>query len=136
VTHYRQLRQDFLYYLEEPMTRDPLIGSTISTISKKDSSCVTKTSSPSILTVNSEISKKSANPIYTIIHSFQKPEFERYKNDSKKRYEDNANILSLNEHQIPDHPRFFMKMIKESENALSASRPKSSCHLGLMYRMI
>jgi hypothetical protein len=36
VTHYRQLRKEFLNHLENLMTDSSLIGFTISTISKKD----------------------------------------------------------------------------------------------------
>jgi hypothetical protein len=60
MTHYRQLRKNFLNDLEDSMAHVYLIGSTTSTISKKDDSCGSKISSPSILTVNSEMSKKSA----------------------------------------------------------------------------
>jgi hypothetical protein len=61
VAYYSQLRKVFLNYSEDCMTNDSLIGSTISTISKKSSSSVSKISSPSILTVKTEFSMRSAN---------------------------------------------------------------------------
>ena len=110
------------------MTHNSLIGSASSTISKKNESCVSKISSPSILTENTEISKRSAKPntndFYpkNFNHAFlPKPDFEGYRNDVKKRYEDDQNLLDVNEHQMPDHPSTFMKMIKGRENAMSAA---------------
>jgi hypothetical protein len=42
-------RKDFLDYIEDSMSHDSLIGSTISTRSKKCVSCASKISSPSVL---------------------------------------------------------------------------------------
>jgi hypothetical protein len=42
------------------MIHDSLIGSTTSSVSKKNSYCVSKMSSPSILIVKTEMSKRSA----------------------------------------------------------------------------
>jgi hypothetical protein len=42
VTQHRQLRMEFLNYLDDSMTHDSLIVSTISDISKKNASCVAK----------------------------------------------------------------------------------------------
>jgi hypothetical protein len=42
------------------MTHDSLIGFTISNVTMKDASCVSKMSSPSILIINTEMSKRSA----------------------------------------------------------------------------
>ena len=73
------------------MTHDSLIGSTISNISKKSASCVSKISSPSILTENTEISKRSvksdAHDFYPKNFDYAflpKPDFEGYTNDVKK----------------------------------------------------
>jgi hypothetical protein len=44
VTHCRQLRKELFNYLEESMPHDCLIGCKISTISKKDATCVCKIS--------------------------------------------------------------------------------------------
>jgi hypothetical protein len=60
VTHDKQLRKEFLHYLEDFMTHDSLIGSTINTVSEKDASCARKMSSPSMLIVNTEMSKRIA----------------------------------------------------------------------------
>jgi hypothetical protein len=54
-----QLRRYFLNYLEDFMTQDSLFGSTNSTISKKNISCVSKISSPSVLSEDTEASKTS-----------------------------------------------------------------------------
>ena len=110
------------------MSHNSLIGSTISTRSKKNASYVSKISSPSILTENTEISKRSAKPntndFYpkNFNHTFlPKPDFEGYRNDVKKRYEDDQDLFDVNEHQIPDHPSTFMKMIKGRANAMSSA---------------
>ena len=44
MAYYRQMRKDFLDYLEDFVTQDSLIGSTISTRSKKTVSCASKIS--------------------------------------------------------------------------------------------
>jgi hypothetical protein len=55
----------------------------------------------------------------TFNHAFMpKPEFESYRNAVKSRHEDDKNIFDINEHQMPDQPRNFMKMIKGKENAM------------------
>ena len=128
MTYYWQLRKEFLNYLEDFMTHDYLIGSTISTISKNNASYVSKISSPSILTENTEISKRSEN---SNAHNFYpknfnyaflpKLDFEGYRNDVKKRYEDDQNMLDVDEHQMPDHSRTFTKMIKLRGNEFSAA---------------
>jgi hypothetical protein len=105
------------------MTHDSLIVSKISTIFKKDASYVSKISSPNNLTVNSEMSKISAK---SNVHKFYpenfnhaflpKPGFESDRNDVENRYEDDKNMLDVNEHQMTDHPSTFMKMIKGRAN--------------------
>ena len=57
MARYWQIRKDFLNYLEDFTTQDSLIGSTISTRSKKHESSVSKVSSPSVLSDNTEISE-------------------------------------------------------------------------------
>jgi len=63
MTHYWQIRKEFLNYLEDFLTQDSLIGSTINTRSKKNSSSASnissKVSSPSVLSEDTEISKTS-----------------------------------------------------------------------------
>jgi hypothetical protein len=49
-----------------------------------------------------------------------KSEFERCRSDVKNRYEDDKNMVGVNDHQMPDHPSTFMKMIKGRENVISA----------------
>jgi hypothetical protein len=50
-----------------------------------------------------------------------KPDFEGYKKNDKKEFEENQNYVSDEEfHQEPDHPSTFMKMIKERTRAISA----------------
>jgi hypothetical protein len=50
-------------------------------------------------------------------HTFMpKPEFEGYRQDVKKQYEDDQDSLSLldeNLHQVPDNPNAFMSRIRE-----------------------
>jgi hypothetical protein len=82
----------------------------IITVSKKDTSCVSKISSPSILTVNTEMSKRSAksNALDFFPKNFNhpflsKPEFDRYRNHVKRRYEDDKSMLDVIDHQMPDH---------------------------------
>jgi hypothetical protein len=125
MAHYWQIRKDFLSYLEDFTTQDSLIGSTISTRSKKDESRVSKVSSPSVLSDDTEISKTSAKPN---AHDFYpkhlnlafmpKPDFEGYRNDIKKSYEYPSGI---DEHQMPDHQSTFMKMNKGRSQAISAA---------------
>jgi hypothetical protein len=54
-----KVRKDFLDYIEYSMFHDSLIGSTISTRSKKSVSCVSKISSPSVLLHDFKTSKVS-----------------------------------------------------------------------------
>jgi hypothetical protein len=122
MAHYWRIRKDFLNYLEDFTTQDSLIGSSISTTSKK------QVSSPSVLSDNTEISKNSAksnaHDFYPkhLNHAFMpKPDFEGYRNDVKKSYEEEQYPSGIEEHQMPDHPSTFMKMIKGRSQALSAA---------------
>jgi hypothetical protein len=72
------------------------IGSKISTRSKKNVSCVSKISSPSVLSYDTNTSKVSEkdNPhdFYpkNFNHTFlPKPDFEGYRNNAKKEFEEN-----------------------------------------------
>jgi hypothetical protein len=73
------------------MSHDSLIGSTISTTSKKSVSCASNISSPSFLshdTKKSKVSEKdNPNDFYpkNFKHAFSpKPDFEGYRNNAKK----------------------------------------------------
>jgi hypothetical protein len=49
-----------------------------------------------------------------------KPNFEGYRNGIKRSYEEEQYPSGIDEHQMPDHPSSFMKMIKGRSQALSA----------------
>jgi hypothetical protein len=98
MTFYWKVRKDFLDYIEHSMSHDSLIESTISTRSKNSVSCPSNISSPSILSHDTKTSKVSEkdNPhdFYrkNFNHSFlPKPDFERYRNNAKKEFEENQN---------------------------------------------
>jgi hypothetical protein len=59
MTFYWKVRKDFLDYIEDSMSHDSLIGSTISTRSKKSVSCASKISSPSVLSHDTKASRVS-----------------------------------------------------------------------------
>jgi hypothetical protein len=128
MARYWQIWKDFLNYLEDFTAQDSLIGSIISTRSKKHESSVSKVSSPSVLSDSTEISKTSAK--FTNAHNFYpkhsnhafmpKPDFEGYRNEMKKSYEQEQYPPGIDEHQMPDHPSTFMKMIKHRSQAISA----------------
>jgi hypothetical protein len=50
-----------------------------------------------------------------------KPDFDGYRNDVKKAYENNPYPSGVDEHQVPDHPSSFMTMIKVRSQAISAA---------------
>lgn len=50
-----------------------------------------------------------------------KQAFEAYRNDVIKTYEDEQYSLGVDEHQMPDHPSTFMKMVKGRSQAISAA---------------
>jgi hypothetical protein len=104
-----------------------LIGSTISTRSKKSVSCASKVSSPSVLSHDTKTSKVSEkdNPhnFYpkNFNHAFlTKPDFEGYKNNAKKEFEENQNYVGEEFHQEPDHNSTVMKTVKERTRTMSA----------------
>jgi hypothetical protein len=78
------------------MSHDSVIGSTISTRYKKSVSCASKVSSPSFLSHDTKTSKVSEkdNPHNFYPKSFNhaflpKPDFEGYRNNAKKEFEEN-----------------------------------------------
>jgi hypothetical protein len=105
-----------------------LIGSTISTRSKKSVSSTSNISSPSVLSHDSKTSKVSekanGHDFYSknFNHAFlPKPDFEGYRNNSKKEFEENQNYICDKEfHQEPDHPSTFMETVKERTRTMSA----------------
>jgi hypothetical protein len=64
MTLYWKVRKDFSDYIEDSMSQDTLIGSTISTRSKKNISCARNIFSPSVLSHDTKASKVSekSNP--------------------------------------------------------------------------
>jgi hypothetical protein len=63
MANYWKMRKDFLDYLEDFMTQDSLIGSTINTRSKKTVSSASEISSPSVVSENTKVSKASESLI-------------------------------------------------------------------------
>jgi hypothetical protein len=59
MTFYWKVRMDFLDFIEDSMSQDTLIGSTISTRYRKIVSCVSKISSTSVLSHDTKASKVS-----------------------------------------------------------------------------
>jgi hypothetical protein len=59
MTFYWKVRKDLLDYIEDSMSHDSLIGSTISTRSRKRVSCAGKISSLSVLSHDTKASKVS-----------------------------------------------------------------------------
>jgi hypothetical protein len=62
MTFYWKVRKDFLDHMEYSMSYDSLIGSTISTRSKKSVSCTSTFSFPSVLSHDTKTSKVSEKP--------------------------------------------------------------------------
>jgi hypothetical protein len=116
MTFYWKVRKDFFRYIDDSMFYDSLIGSKISTRSKKSVSCVsTKTSKVSEKDNTHYFSPKNFN------HAFlPKPDFERYRNNAKKKFEENQNYVDEELHQESDHPSTFMKMVKERTRTMTA----------------
>jgi hypothetical protein len=129
MTFYCKIRKDFLDYIEDSMSHDSLIGSTISTRYKKIVSCANKISSPSVLSHDNKASKVSEkekpHDFYpkNFNHAFlPEPDFEGYRNNAKKQFEENQKYVGEGEefHQEPDHPSTLMKMVKERTRTMSA----------------
>jgi hypothetical protein len=128
MTFYSKVSKDFLDYIEDTMSHDSLIGSTISTRSKKSVSCASKISCPSVLshdTKTSNVSEK-ANPhdFYSknFNHAFlPNTDFEGYRNNSKKEFEENQSCIGGEKfHQEPDHSSTFVKMVIERARTMLA----------------
>jgi hypothetical protein len=127
MTFYWKVRKDFLDHIEDSMSHGSFIGSTISTRYKKSVSCDSKISSPSFLSHDTETSKvlEKDNPhdFYpkNFYHTFlPKPDFEGYRNNSKKEFEENQNYVGKESHQKPAHPGTIMNMVKERTGAISS----------------
>jgi hypothetical protein len=128
MTFYWKVRKDFLDYIDDSMSHDSLIGSTISIRSKKSLSCDSKISSPSVLSHDTKASKVSEKdkPHDFYPKSFNreflpKPDFEGHRNNIKKEFEESQNYIGDEKfHQEPDHPSTFMKMVKERTRKMSA----------------
>jgi hypothetical protein len=121
MTFYWKVRKYFLDYIEDSISHDSLIGYTISTKSRKSVPCPSNISSPSVASHDTKASKVSEkdNPhdFYpeNFNHAFlPKPDFESYRNNAKKEFEENQNYIDDEEfHQEPDHTNTFVKMVKE-----------------------
>jgi hypothetical protein len=50
-----------------------------------------------------------------------KPDFEGYRNDIKRSYDEEQYPSGIDEHQMPDYPSAFMKMIKGTSQAISGA---------------
>jgi hypothetical protein len=124
---YWKVRKDFLDYIEDSMSHDSLIESTNSTRSRKSVSCASKISSPSVLSHDNKASKVSDKdkPHDFYPENFNraflpKPDFEGYRNNAKKEFEENQNYVGEEFHQEPDYPSTFMKMGMGRTRAMSA----------------
>jgi hypothetical protein len=125
---YWRVRKDFLDYKDNSMSHDSLIGSTISTRSKKSVSWARKISSPNFLSHDTKASKlwQKYNPhdFYpkNFNHAFlPKPDFEAYRNNAKKEFEENQNYIGGESNQDQDHPVTLMKMVKSRTRTISAA---------------
>jgi hypothetical protein len=115
MTIYWKVCKDFLDYIEDSMSHDSFIGSTIRTRSNKNASCSCNISSPSVLshdTKTSIISKKvnphDFYPKYFNHAILPKPDYEGYRNNFKKEFEEIQNFVGEEFHQQSDHPSTFM----------------------------
>jgi hypothetical protein len=127
MTFYWKVRKDFLDYIEDSMSHDSLTGSKISTTSKKNVSCASNISSSSVLSHDAKTSKVSEkdNPhdIYpeNFNHAFlPKLDFEGYRNNAKKEFDENQNYIGQELYQELEYPSIFMKMVKERTRTISA----------------
>jgi hypothetical protein len=112
MTFYWSVSKNILDYIEDSMSHDSLIGSTISTRSKKSVSCAINISSPSVLSHDTKTSKVSEKdkphdfyPKNFNLELLPKPYFEGFRNNPKKEFEENQNYIGDEEfHQESDHP--------------------------------
>jgi hypothetical protein len=98
MTFYWKVRKDIFDYIKDSMSQYSLIGSTISTRSKRSGSCSNKISSPSVFSHDTKTSKVSEkdkpHDFYpkNFNHAFlPKPDFEGYRKYNKKEFEENQN---------------------------------------------
>jgi hypothetical protein len=132
---YVQLCKELLDHLEDLMTQDSLVGSTVSTRSRKQGSVVSRMSPASVKSVITQTSKASeinkpkettkTSEYYSPLdfyptnlnHAFiPKPDFEGYRQEAKKLYEadqDSPSLLNEDIHHMPDNPSTFMSRIRE-----------------------
>jgi hypothetical protein len=110
MTFYWKICKDLLDYIEDSMSRDSLIGSTISTRSKNNVSCKRKICFPSVLSRDTKTSivseKDKTHDFYprNLNHAFlPKLDFEGYRNNAKKQFEENQNYVGEEFHQELDH---------------------------------
>jgi hypothetical protein len=95
---------------------------------KKSGSCASHISSTSVLSHDTKTSKVSEkdnqHDFYpkNFNHAFlPKLDFEGYRNNAKKEFEENQNCIGDEEfHQEPEHPSTFMKMVKGRTRTMSA----------------
>jgi hypothetical protein len=109
------------------MSHDSLIGSTISTTSKKIVSCAGKISSPSVLSHDTKTSKETDedNPHdFTLrtstMHFYPYLTLKDTGTMLRMNFEENQNYVDEEFHQEPEHPSTFMKMVKERTRTMSA----------------
>jgi hypothetical protein len=128
ITFFWEARKDFLGYIEDSMSHDSLIGSKISTRFKKMFLAPVRYLPQVFVSHDTKASKVSEkdNPRDFNSKNFNhallpKPNFEGYRNNAKKEFEENQNHVGDEEfHQEPDHPSTFMKMVKERTRTMSA----------------
>ena len=94
VKYYLPLRKELLDYLEDLMTQDSLIGSTVSTRSKKMGSNVSRMSSPSVKSTGTKSSHASSISKPTDFYPkhlnqafMPTPDFDGDRRDAKQQYE-------------------------------------------------
>jgi hypothetical protein len=116
MTYYWTLRKDFLDYIEDSTSHDSLIESTISTRSKKNVSCASKISFPSVLSHDTKTPKLSEKDS---LHDFYPKSF-NHAFFSKLTLRDTGTLLRRNLKREPENPSIFMKMIKGITRIVSA----------------
>jgi hypothetical protein len=124
------IRKDFLGYIEYSISHDSFIGSTISTRSRKSVSCAGKISSPSARSHDTKASKvskvsKKENPHDFYPKNFNhvflpKHDFEGYRNNAKKEFEENQDYVGKKIHQDPERTRTMSDVNDERHQVLSS----------------
>ena len=118
LSSYWKIRKIFLDLVEDLLSQDSFIGSTISTKSR-EISCASKISSPSMMfhdTKSSKVSKESnISNFYpkNLNHAFMsKPNFEEYRREENQKFEESRKYVVEDDVEEADNPSSFMKMIK------------------------